>query len=124
MSEGASSGGGGTAVPAAAAVAVEMAAPAGVATQHQPSPSPSPSLSLSPSPSPGVDEHGEPKKKALAPTMSSTGQPLPTLQDYISYIKLLYAQNCWRDAPSVDITYDKLSYTLDVSHPHIRCACT
>ncbi len=67
--------------------------------------------SASPSPSPDGTASEQHK---LAPRLSSTGAPLPTLQDYLSYVKLLYSPDCWRDAPSVPLTYDHLSYTLQV----------
>ena len=50
-------------------------------------------------------------KHALS-SRTSSAVALPTLQDYISYIEMLYSDKCWRDAPSVPLTYDKLSYHL------------
>jgi len=92
------------AVPSGDGQSVELVAPVAPAAQPEPSPSPSPS----------EEEEAEVKKKKLAATLSSTGQALPTLQDYISYVRMLYSDKCWRDAPSVDITYDNLSYILDL----------
>ena len=43
---------------------------------------------------------------------------IPSLEDYIRYVELLQAN--WRDAPVVDIVYNKLSYVVKVSPEETR----
>lgn len=53
-----------------------------------------------------------PTSARLAPHPSSQGGGLPSLQDYLDYVKLLHAPSVWGDAPKVSIGFKDLSYLL------------